>query len=458
VAIAACTVVTCGPALGRPTADAASATSRVERVDGAAPNGGGSQRQSNGSAQAPSGGERASTITDYQLPPDTLKKSEALYRTALVMLVIGTAYGFAVLLLVLAARIAPRYRDLAERVSRRRLVQAVVFVPLVLVTIDALSLPVSVYGQYLQVSYGLSVQSWPSWFWDWVKGEAIGAVIGTLLVWGLYALLRRSPTRWWLYGWLGLIPILLLIILIAPVYLDPIFNTYAPLEERQPQLVAPLEQVMARGGVSIERSRMFEMQASDKVTTYNAYVTGLGASKRVVVWDNTARDLTVAETMFVFGHEKGHYVLHHLWWRLAFNVMAVLASLYFAYRAISGVLARFGARWGIRDLGDWASLPVLLLLVSVFSLVSQPIAAGVSRVLEHEADIYGLEVIHGLVPDSPQVAAHAFQKLGEKALAYPSPNPLYVFWAYDHPAVADRVRFALTYQPWDAGAPPRYVP
>ena len=202
---------------------------------------------------------------------------------------------------------------------------------------------------------------------------------------------------------------------------------------------------MHRGGLQIERSRMFEMQASDKVTTYNAYVTGIGASKRVVVWDNTSRDLTIPETLFVFGHEQGHYVLHHVWMQLGFLSSGLLLSLYLAHRFAAGVLARWGQRWGVRDLGDWASLPVHLLLLNVFSLVGQPVGAAFSRHLEHQADIYGLEVIHGLVPDSPQVAAHAFQKLGEKACRIPSESAVRVLGLRSS---ADRrphrVRCALT--------------
>ncbi len=389
------------------------------------------------------------TITDYRLPTDKLQKAEALYHTRVAMFVVGTIYGLAVLIVVLGLRLGPRFRDVAERASRRRFVQVVIFAPLLLLSIDVLSLPLGIYGHHLQQSYGLSVQSWGSWFWDWTKSEIVGTAIATFLVWGLYTILRRSPKRWWFYGWLASIPVILLLVLIQPIFIDPLFNTFDSLEAKQPKLVTQIERVMQRGGLSINRSRMFEMQASDKVTTYNAYVTGIGASKRVVVWDNTSRDLSIPETMFVFGHEQGHYVLNHIWLSLTFSIVGLLIGLYLAYRSIGSVLARFGKRWAIRDLSDWASLPVLLLLFSVFSLLGQPIAAGFSRYLEHQADIYGLEVIHGLVPDSSQVAAHAFQKLGEKGLAYPSPNPLYVFWAYDHPPLDERIRLAAEYRPWD---------
>ena len=397
------------------------------------------------------------TITEYSLSPDKLAQADALYRTGVVLYVVSTLYGLALLVAVLALRLGPRFRDIAERASRRRFVQVIVFAPLLLLSIDVLSLPLGIYGQHVRDSYGLSVQTWGSWFWDWTKNEIVSIVIATLLVWGLYAILRRSPKRWWFYGWLASIPVILLLVLIQPIFIDPLFNTFDSLEAKQPALVTQLERVMHRGGLSIDRSRMFEMRASDKVTTYNAYVTGIGASKRVVVWDNTSRDMTVPETMFVFGHEQGHYVLNHVWLSIAFLVTGLLIAMYVAYRLIGSVLHRYGARWGIREVGDWASLPALMLLLSLVFLAVQPVAAGFSRYLEHQADIYGLEVIHGLVPDSPQVAAHAFQKLGEKALSYPNPNALFVFWTYDHPPVSDRVEFSLDYRPWDTNTPTKYV-
>jgi len=408
-------------------------------------------------AQAPALVPSTERLTEYQLPPDTLAKAEALYRTSTVMLVVGTLHGLGVLALLLTTRVAPRFRDLAERVSRRRVVQALVFAPLMLLTLDVLSLPVSLYGHHLQVQYGLSVQGWSSWFWDWSKGELLGTALGTVMVWGLYGFLRRSPTRWWVYGWLTSIPVVLLLVFIGPIFIAPLFNTFAPLAARQPALVPELEKVMARGGLSIARARMFEMQASDKVTTYNAYVTGIGASKRVVVWDNTSRDLAIPETTFVFGHELGHYVLNHIWLSIAFAIAGLLLQLYLAARLMGGLLARFGPRWGVRGIDDWASLPALLLLLSVFSLATQPVSAAVSRYLEHQADIYGLEVIHGLTPDSSQVAARAFQKLGEKGLSYPRPHPLLVFWAFSHPPTHERLRFAATYAPWNEGQPGRYI-
>jgi Zn-dependent protease with chaperone function len=119
--------------------------------------------------------------------------------------------------------------------------------------------------------------------------------------------------------------------------------------------------------------------------------------------------------------------------------------------------ARWRERWAIRGLSDWASLPLLMLIFAVLSFVGEPVANGFSRHLEHQADIYGLEVTHGIVPDAPEIAAQGFQLLDEKSLSYPYPNRLFVFWTYDHPPITERLRFALHYDPWGRGQPTRYI-
>jgi Zn-dependent protease with chaperone function len=193
------------------------------------------------------------------------------------------------------------------------------------------------------------------------------------------------------------------------------------------------------------------------VTDYNAYVTGFGSTKRVVVWDNTARDLTIPETLFVFGHEMGHYVLNHIWKGLAFTAVLSFFLFYLVYSIVTKLIERWDETLGIRRLDDWASLPLILLVGGIISFFAMPASSGFSRRIEHQADIYGLEVTHGLVPNSTKAAAATFQKLGEKSLDYPYPNPVLVFWSYSHPDIASRLQFALGYRPWDTGQPMKYV-
>jgi STE24 endopeptidase len=120
-------------------------------------------------------------------------------------------------------------------------------------------------------------------------------------------------------------------------------------------------------------------------------------------------------------------------------------------------LRRFGERWQIRELGDWASLPMIFLIFGILGFLATPVDSAISREMEHNADIYGLEVTHGINANSQEAGAHAFQVLGELSLDYPYPNPWVVFWYYDHPSIPDRVRFAHEYDPWSKGEPPKYV-
>jgi STE24 endopeptidase len=393
----------------------------------------------------------------YTLPPDKLAKSRALYILGGKLLILRSIYSFVLLLALLHFGIVAKYRDWAEKASAKRFVQALIVVPLLLLTLDVLHLPFRIYGHHIGLQYGLSVQGWGPWLVDVLKGEALGLTLGILILYALVSIIRWSPKRWWLYFWLLAIPFGIFFTFISPMVIDPMFNKFEPLEAKNPQLVQALEKVVQRGGLVIPRDRMYEMKASEKLTVLNAYVTGLGASKRVVIWDTTIQKLTTPETLTVFGHEMGHYVLHHVAYGLAMALAGLLLALYVAYRLCGRLLPRVPQRWHIRELGDWAALPMMFLLFGVLSFVAQPIDATITRQVEHNADVYGLEVTHALNPDSREAAVHAFQVLGETSLEYPYPSRWVVFWFYDHPPTADRLRFAHDYDPWSKGEPPQYV-
>jgi Zn-dependent protease with chaperone function len=399
----------------------------------------------------------AKPIQAYTLPPEKYERAVRYARATNRLYFLGFVWSVVVLLLVLAWRLGPRYRDWVERVTRRRFLEAALYTPLLLATLAVLGLPTDLYGHWLSRHYGLSVEGWGAWAWDWAKMQLLAFVLGIFLVWILYGILRRSARRWWLYFWLASLPIIVFVVFISPVVIEPLFFKYQPLAGRDPALVAAIERVTARAGVGIPPDRMYWMEASKKLRSLNAYVSGFGASKRVVVWDTTIEKMTTPEILFVFGHELGHYVLHHIPKEMALDALVMLALLYLAYRGFGGILRRWGGRWAIRGPADWASLPALLLLAAVLSFLATPVLDGISRHFEHQADVYGLEIIHGIVPDSPQVAAQAFQVLGEVNLADPHPNRFIVFWLYTHPPMAARVRFALRYDPWAKGRAPRYV-
>jgi STE24 endopeptidase len=381
----------------------------------------------------------------YSLPPDKLQKAVEYAHARNWLYFGGQIYGVAVLLAILGFGWAARFRDWAEAASSRRFVQAVIFVPLLLVTNDLLNLPQGIYGQHLELVFEQSVQSWPSWLWDWAKGELLEILLSIVLVFILYAVIRRSPRRWWFYFWLASLPILFAIAFIEPFVIEPLFFKFEPLARHHAALVDDLEKVVARGGLAIPPDRMFEMIASEKYNSLNAYVTGFGASKRVVVWDTTIQKLTTPEILMVFGHEMGHYVLGHVRNSLILGALFGLLLLFAGFHVTLWILNRFGPRWHIRGITDWASLPALLLIASVFVFFSEPAVNGYSRRQEHQADVYGLEIIQGIVPNAAAVAAHTFQVLGEEGLDEPDPNPFIEFWTYSHPSISERVAFSANF-------------
>jgi STE24 endopeptidase len=398
-----------------------------------------------------------SQVKGYTLPPAQEAQAIAYASARHELYFFDVAYSLLLLILLLQLRVAVKFREIAERVGNNSFVQTIVFVPLLLLTIDILSLPTAIWSHRLAVKYQQSIEGWGSWLVDWFKGEAVEVAIGGVLVWILYAVIRRSPRRWWLYFWVAAVPLIILGAIAEPLIVEPLFFKFTPLASSEPHLAERIESVVKRAGLEIPQDRMFVMNASSKLKSVNAYASGLGATKRVVVWDTSLMRMTEDEILFVFGHEMGHYVLGHVRNGILFSCGVLLIFLYLAYRLLNWMLSRWGETWGIRSADDLASLPVLILLATVFGFLFTPVSNAYSRLLEHQADQYGLEVIHGLVPNAPVVAAHAFQVLGEVDLEEPNPSPAVKFWFYNHPPLDERMRFAQTYDPWSQGKSPEFL-
>ncbi|HEY6467455.1 MAG TPA: M48 family metallopeptidase [Candidatus Acidoferrales bacterium] len=407
------------------------------------------------SAQPPV--QPAVPITSYTLSPDLYRKAHRLGQIEFWGQIVSFFYSILILLIVLRSRLASKFRDWAEHATGVRFLQAAIFTPLLIVTLDILGIPIDAADHWIARKFALSVQSWPSWFADWSKSALLVIVLAIFLVWLLYVVLRLSPRRWWFYFWIATIPITIFLVFIQPVFVDPMFHKFEPLAQRDVPLAAALEQMVQRTGETIPESRMYWMTASSKTTELNAYVTGIGASKRIVVWDTTIAALDTPQTVFVVGHEMGHYVLNHIPKGIAAGEAFLLVLFYLGYRGLESLLVRRGAQWGIRDASDWASLPAFLLVLTILSFAANPIVNAFSRHIEHQADQYGLEVTHGLTPDSAQVAAQSFEILGRIDLEDPAPNPVDVFMFYSHPTLADRIHFALNYNPWSRGSDAQFV-
>jgi Zn-dependent protease with chaperone function len=394
--------------------------------------------------------------TAYTLPPAKLKKAIALDRTGMTLTLVGEVWGLAQLVLILGLGMVAKMRDFAVRLSKNRWVQGFSFVFLLLLVRQLLNLPLGIYGHRVALEYGLSVQGWGSWLADREKMFGLDWGFGGLLAMIMFWVIRKSPGRWWFWFWIPAVAIVLAGVFVTPYVIDPLFNQFEPLQRTNPALVDRLEQVVARSGIAIPPDRMFLMKASAKSNQLNAYVTGFGASKRVVVWDTTVAKSPPDDISFIFAHEMGHYALGHVALGVGLSCVGLLPFFWLGYHGERMLLARYGAAWEIPSQQDWGALVVLALVLLTLSAVSDPISNGISRWMEHNADVYGQEAMHGIVANPQAVGLKSFQVLGEDSLDDPTPHPLFDWWFDTHPTTLFRAAFAEAYDPWAAGEHPKY--
>jgi STE24 endopeptidase len=393
----------------------------------------------------------------YSLPPDKLAQAITLNKIRLALEIVGTLWGLAVLWLLLATRAGSGLGAWTQRVSRHRWIQGLLFFGAFIVITTVASLPVDATGHAVSRHYAISVQSWGSWLGDQGKGLGVSLVFATLVMLFFNWIVRVSPRAYWFWVWLVSLPLIVLSIFASPVIIDPLFNTFEPLTKTHAALVTKLETVVAKTGTNIPPERMFLMKASEKSNGLNAYVTGIGASKRFVMWDTATDRLPDDEVMFVFGHESGHYVLNHIPKMLGIMAVGLFFVFWACARFAEWMLGRFGAGWGIKGndgvapVATRAGFLTLIFALSIAGFILTPALNTMSRHFEHEADVYGQEAIHGLVADPQKTAVSGFNHLGEAWLEDPNPNPAVEFWDYNHPSVKNRANFAAHYDPWANG-------
>jgi Zn-dependent protease with chaperone function len=312
----------------------------------------------------------------------------------------------------------------------------------------AVYLPFSWYVGYVrQHQYGLSTETADQWLGDWAKAVAISAVVVALVLWVPYRLLRASPRRWWLWTGLLTAPFTALALIVVPLWIAPLFDEYGPMRDRA--LEARIDRLAALAG--IPDSRIYEVRKSDETRQVNAYVTGVGGTKRIVLWDTLVDRMAPDEVLFVMGHEMGHFVLRHTLTIIVGATLLVTLSLYVVHRVAAWLIARFRRRFGFDRLEDVASLPLLQLVGGLVIFVASPAALAFSRWEEHEADRFGLEITR-----DNAAAARAFVRLHDENLAVPRTGTLYRLWRGSHPDLADRIEFSNRYRPWARGEPLRY--
>lgn len=391
---------------------------------------------------------QASESVPVPVPPAS-GKALRYYASGNVLWVVDQIVSNAVLALILFTGFSAVLRRWAQRIGRKWLFTLLAYFVLFTVFTSIVTLPLTYYEEFAREhAYGLSNQTLQKWWSDTLIALAVTCVAGGLFLWVPYLLLWKSPRRWWLYTAVAAIPFIIVANLVAPIWIAPLFNTFEPMRDRQ--LEARILSLADRAG--IEGSRVFQVNKSVDTKTVNAYVAGLWQTKRIVLWDTIIQRMNQRELLFVMGHEMGHYVLGHVWQLIVVSSLLLLIALYGAYKTMGGAVRRWGDRFGFTDLADVASLPLLLLVTNLFSLVITPAELAFTRHIEHEADRFGLEITQW-----NHSAGTAFVKLQEDALANPWPGPIFKLWRASHPPLGERIEFSNSYHPWREGKPLVYA-
>ena len=329
--------------------------------------------------------------------------------------VVNQIWALAVPAVLLFTGASARLRDLAGRLGRSWFLTIGLYVVLYTAIVFVVSLPLSFYQGYIRLhAYGLSEQTLGRWLGNAVKFEMVSMAVGFCFAWVPFWLLARSPRRWWLWTTLLTVPFLFGVMLLKPIWVDPLFNDFGRM--RNQALERDILALARRAG--IEGSRVFEVDKSRDTKTVNAYVTGVLGTKRIVLWDTLVDKLGEKELLFVMAHEMGHYALGHVVRSVLLSTLGILASLFVVDRVGRLLIGRFRERFGFDRLSDVASVPLLLLLMELTSLVVLPVAFAYSRHQEHEADRFALELTR-----TNRSGALAFGKLASENLSQPPAEP-----------------------------------
>lgn len=369
------------------------------------------------------------------LSPQQRAQSDAYFEGGYWLQLWEFLYGLGVAALLLWGGISQRLRNAARRLSKRPWAYTWAYAVLFVIVYFLLSLPWSIYTDFVREhQYGLATQDFAGWFGDALKSLLVSAIILPLVLVAIYAAVRRAGARWWIWASGIAFVFIVFAMMLAPVYVEPLFNDYKPLRNG-PARDAVLALARANG---IPTDHVVEFDASRQTTRISANVAGFAGTTRVALNDNLLNKTSLPEIKAVLGHEMGHYVLNH-GLRLTIYFTLVLAfGFWFTHRLFDGSLARWGGRLGLEGRGDPAALPLAFAILTIFFFLATPLTNSITRQMEAEADAFGLNAAR-----EPNGFAMAAMRLSTYRKIHPGAFEEILF--YDHPSGYQRVHASMVW-------------
>jgi STE24 endopeptidase len=371
-----------------------------------------------------------------KMPPGEKARSDAYFEGGYWLILWDFLVTVFVMWLLLHFRWSAKMRNLAERITRFRPIQTALYWVQFFLAASILTFPMTVYEGYLREhKYGLLNQTFGPWLRDQLIGLAVGLILGAILMVPLFGLVRRLGKSWWVWGAVLTIVFSAFVGLIAPVYISPLFNQYKKLEDAR--VKDPIIRMARANG--IPANDVYEFDASKQSNRVSANVSGFASTMRISLNDNLLNRCTLPEIETTMGHEMGHYVLNHAYKGLVMIGVVIVIAFAFVNWAINFGLARWGAAWEIRGITDVAVLPLAVIALSIFFLIATPVNNTITRTMEYEADMYGLNAAQ-----QPDGEANVDLMLGEYRKMDPGPVEEFIF--YDHPSGRTRITAAMRWK------------
>lgn len=368
------------------------------------------------------------------VPAAKRAKSDAYFEGGYWLILWNFLFSSALSLLLLQTRWSARLRQLGA--GKPAFVQVFFYGAGYVLLTSVLSFPLTVYEGFLREhQYGLATQTFGAWLGDQTKGLVVGLIFTPLALTALYAVFRRAQRMWWVAGSAVTVALLMFGLLIAPVFIEPLFNKYTPVSD--PAVSEPIL-AMARAN-QIPVQQVLQFDASKQTNRVSANVSGFAGTTRIALNDNLLNRCSLPEVRMVMAHEMGHYVLNHIGKSLLSFGLLLVAGFWFVDRTFEFVRTRWGSNWGVEGIADPAGFPLLMLLLGVFFFLATPIKNTIIRSSEVEADAFGLNVSR-----EPDGFAQCALKLGDYRKLDPGYWEEIIF--FDHPSGRARIRMAMDWK------------
>ncbi len=370
------------------------------------------------------------------VPADKRAKSNAYFEGGYWLILWNFLVGAAIGIFLLTSKWSARLRDFAERATNSKTIQLVIYAVGYVLIVAVLSFPLTFYQLFLREhQYGFAMQTFGPWFVEQLVGLVVALVASSIALVVFYWVFRHAPRTWWLWGTLVAVVLSFIGNFIAPIYVEPLFNTYQPLTD--PKIRDPILALAQANEIPVKQ--VFEVDASRQTTRVSANVSGLLGTTRIALNDNLLKQCTLPEIRAVMAHEMGHYVLNHGAKLTIYFGIVALFGFGIANVAFDWAQRRWGTRWDVRGIADPAGFPLLMLIFVTFVFLMTPVLNSITRVTEREADQFGINTSR-----EPDGAAKVALKLGAYRKLDPSPIEEFIF--FDHPSGRARIQMAMDWK------------